>query len=897
MNELRDLIDVFMMNSSLGEFSTRLQMVESFAKQIQCMIYSQYVFISGSSNDLCNILKNMVSFFSSFKPLLLEYLTNQEKPLVTDLNEFIKISSWKDINAYALKESAKRSHYQLVKFIKKYRTILDSPARQVIKNMLDKNDLKIIESQILEEISNTTKDRSVMKLSAGSSLEEMSKRKGQIHSIISKIGEIAGTFVSNSSLNASAQRFDSFTCNLLKDVQMFKSESLNIKSGSKEASFEKSLRKKALSDWIKEISNLGISKRPSVEYQRAKDMLFLFSSPSLQDVNVHYLPKHANQLLAKVDRYFFQVLGKMSSMSESISKSKGDLSEREITTCASFIEHLWFVIVRLRGWISAHGDSVSKIGLLLEQIKSYNSQKVSSVLKASLSDTHALLESVSQSLKVIIQAKVFCKFSNDAKSNEWSELLTKNYEILETYNQKLQEYLLPHIMSSNELFISPVSYKALKDEYKQIVESTILSMKDSSPSSHQRKEVMDELLKNLNNVSEVEHGGVPALGNNDVCYTDMMIDRILLSFQSILKVSENYVSDPDIDNYGMQEKEFSNSLNIAEEYADNENLIQVLDLAQKAIKDSREDEILLVSPFLTHLRNISEIQIIDLLFFTLKISKLAYVGASIFDTILKEGFCVPEGEEASGGDGEEKEASGVGLGDGTGEKDISKEIETEGEIEELQSDSNAQSKPENTEQNDNAIEAKDDFDGELEDVNENGSDDMNDEPKNDEDNGPELDEQMGDVDDNADVVDEKLWNGEEEEQKDEKVEKDAPVSGSPDEELVAQMEEQNSKETSKGDLKDQESENPNELIESDDDENLHDQEMEDNAGVDIRPDEYFEMKDSNIPEDMEFSSDLEIGDDEENKSDKSDQDPNLAENESGQDEEYPETEDIGGNII
>ncbi|GLI68780.1 hypothetical protein VaNZ11_013272, partial [Volvox africanus] len=174
-------------------------------------------------------------------------------------------------------------------------------------------------------------------------------------------------------------------------------------------------------------------------------------------------------------------------------------------------------------------------------------------------------------------------------------------------------------------------------------------------------------------------------------------------------------------------------------------------------------------------------------------AKLAYICTAVLATLVEEGYCMPaEGKEVEGGDGpgEFKEAEGTGLGDGTGAKDISDQLENQDQLlgaqqrgtqpQEEQEQDKHNGGPE--EEQDKGIEMDDDFDGALHDVPMDERD-LNRDSDDEEGDEERIDQQMGDVGDNEEVVDERLWNDEddqdgkqdEQKKKEEKYEKDAPI--------------------------------------------------------------------------------------------------------------------------
>jgi midasin (ATPase involved in ribosome maturation) len=54
-------------------------------------------------------------------------IENEKAPISKEVNGFIQVARWKDVNVFALEQSSKKSHHFLLKNIKKYRLILRRP--------------------------------------------------------------------------------------------------------------------------------------------------------------------------------------------------------------------------------------------------------------------------------------------------------------------------------------------------------------------------------------------------------------------------------------------------------------------------------------------------------------------------------------------------------------------------------------------------------------------------------------------------------------------------------------------------------------------------------------------------------------------------------------------------
>ncbi|EFJ44763.1 hypothetical protein VOLCADRAFT_121252, partial [Volvox carteri f. nagariensis] len=201
-----------------------------------------------------------------------------------------------------------------------------------------------------------------------------------------------------------------------------------------------------------------------------------------------------------------------------------------------------------------------------------------------------------------------------------------------------------------------------------------------------------------------------------------------------------------------------------------------------------------VAPMLRMAAEALRLRALQLLALHRSTAKLSYVCTAVLATLVEEGYCVPEeGKEVEGGDGpgEFKEAEGTGLGDGTGAKDISDQLDNQDQLLGAQQRGAEQKQEEQEdkqgggpeEEQPKGIEMDDDFEGSLHDV-PTDQRDMNRDSEDEEGDEERIDQQMGDVGDNEEVVDERLWKDEDEQdgkpdeqkkKKEEKYEKDAPI--------------------------------------------------------------------------------------------------------------------------
>src|SRR5690606_27248486 len=106
------------------------------------------------------------------------------------------------------------------------------------------------------------------------------------------------------------------------------------------------------------------------------------------------------------------------------------------------------------------------------------------------------------------------------------------------------------------------------------------------------------------------------------------------------------------------------------------------------------------------------------------ICKLTYVLCNTFITVFSKGFCMPEMESQESGEGDmEDNVKGTGIGEGEGNKDVSDEIEDEEQALGNADDQQDSLDKKKHKEEDKGIEMENDFDGQLEDVEEDDKDD------------------------------------------------------------------------------------------------------------------------------------------------------------------------------
>ncbi|KAJ1723598.1 AAA ATPase midasin, partial [Coemansia erecta] len=120
-------VDHFMQGSPAGEFRARLNMLCAFAVHTRS---------HADHESLAHVrLANAIDYYAQFAPCIEAQLEGSGKAIRKDLAQYVKISSWKDVNPAALRASAQKTHRHLARCVRRWREALSQPMFQIVQAM------------------------------------------------------------------------------------------------------------------------------------------------------------------------------------------------------------------------------------------------------------------------------------------------------------------------------------------------------------------------------------------------------------------------------------------------------------------------------------------------------------------------------------------------------------------------------------------------------------------------------------------------------------------------------------------------------------------------------------------------------------------------------------------
>jgi midasin len=926
----------YCLDSSIGEFKAKLQLLNTLR-----VFVSHYTTVQGKSSDnfIQKLLWNVCCYYDQFIPSVDKMIETLRTPIQKELKGYVQIATWKDVNVYALKESAKKTHYHLNKFVKKFRLGLQTRLSDIIASYRESPpsvskstaNLEALIDRLGGNLNNFISKANLNNVNTQFENGDQTKKVAKLCHLFDRSKKLGEALVADNFDITNVSGLEELGSELLCQIDEFKNMNSEIQGGTKKAKGQKVFRKKAWVDFLKLLSFTGLNSKCSQKYVIQQDRVFMNTQPEMDFSKViKVLSRHItfnpliNDITSKAETYHFRNIARIDATRKLKSTRSLDISLLELEKSMSFLDHLMHFSLEQRTALSFFTPALLGIDFINNNLLNFaNSQSIYFDATDMLSElifwqnSLPLLLMSCQKTKVVLD----CVIGTSQDSIMLKRNLSKYECDISVIIKKVDLFLGASHLESQEV-LKTAEVKTILESCEKNLRSIHMELSDLSNSV----ETMKFIYKDFYNLSQ---SLITSLGNvrlqilntvDRVDYEasiDLCLEKALVSIQNLGK--------PEVKTEGLEVAEnFENTFGIDKGGLMITHLRLVSPLASRALGElSTEVNRLLGSlSGLTNLDHADQIivqnqlralfslldqlslmlsyRIYELLLFHKTVTKFCYILSNTFYSIIKNGFCVPVEEEQEEGPTEDN-VGGMGIGEGDGKKDVSDEIEDQEEVEGLQNDQKSGDPPKELDEEDNGIEMSNDFDGALEEVDEKereeGQEEDDDEEKEDQ------DEQMGQVDqDLADTVDEKMWGDEDESSKDgkdEKTERDNEVENQGGEtETAAKENDDKPKENEKDSQKNEKKDHDEAASGGDDDEGPinEDDNYEDNQGVDVKQADDAKMDDDenemdDLPDKMELDGSENGNDDHHDK----DLDDDAGNDSDGKDQEMPKMPDDENN--
>ena len=346
-DDLVPLLDDFMTSSPLGQFSSRLRLIESMRS------YADYLSVhyGGGCNSVLrrvyHILSNTSSYYAQFDEKVNKSLAEQRRELEKNIRDFIKLASWKDVNIHALKQSAQKTHRQLYKIIRKFRELL----RQPVVSLLSHSSSNAVESQSHSLMSSNqqlslpvTSEPSFPADPAAADLPAyLTNLSKTYHNFNALIRNRVFAF-----MNArQPQVVEDLATDIISTSKVLAAAPIpSSLDSARKTKLHKNLltrKRKAWSDLMKELKRAGFSANVKPEILlHTQSKRYLREQPPLSG------NAQKDLVVSRGEEYLHRISGLLPQLRQSLSDHHPDLATRELQRAVMHIEHNFYISLQTR---------------------------------------------------------------------------------------------------------------------------------------------------------------------------------------------------------------------------------------------------------------------------------------------------------------------------------------------------------------------------------------------------------------------------------------------------------------------------------------------------------------------------------------------------------------------
>ncbi|KAF5661149.1 midasin (AAA ATPase) [Fusarium heterosporum] len=865
-------LETYFSTAIVGQYGARLALLRQLQSHMT-LLAEDYPILE----VVLRALSNFIQYYSRYERIMDEAVHKGRTPIEKKMKDVLLMASWKDTNINALRESARKSHQKLFRIIRKFRGILGQEAKQIIEQRLPDQELRhanyVREMPAIGNVSadvfsklNATMPGWIdghKRLANVSKTVSVMRKISENPEMISAVPQTVAEFVT--SLNESMAELRKETPPFLNDENKDQIKHL------------KTRKRKLFADTLRDLRQMGLKHNLGQDKLAEQESLSVVLS-SIQPVQ---LPQNASA--EAMEYYLHKILDLAPKVRLALRDHSEDLTSAEIGRSVGFFEGMLSLLVSQRNFISSGASSLS---LLKKSTAQFNflglSQEHGALIrKKTVSDWTRLLTWLVQILQYAIRlVEIHAKLGemNHVAVLEQLKTWYGRFESLQTSTFSLKQ--LPEGLSSETSFRAEAKFSSELTSFRTSLEDLIAEQPKLSFILAQIAgwTMITEEASDL--VSDTLELATFANAISTLC------DKILVAIEGAKKAAKEILRKEDEPAWLTTHSDGFMNLFTKLRTAEVERtvssciiMLQQIHLNEPHLSQAAMSLIAIAGPILNEYVEFSQQTIMQVVDIHSAIAHMAYNMTRTLTQISSQGFCTPheKSDETSNESG--KVESGTGLGDGEGAEDISKDIQPDEDLSELAQEANKEENGEMEDEKDAVDMADEELEGDMGSV--DGADDDEDGSKNgdEEEEENEMDEEAGDVDDlDPTAVDEKMWDGDDEEKADKDQQGDKAKGQKKDDEQMAADEDAKKQDgEEQPDVDDSGEQDPEEEEIGDEDEDVKNQEEM------SRQDQTAQENDTlALPDDME----LDINDDDEPESD-SDNLDDLSDIE----EEKKETED------
>ncbi|RAO66769.1 uncharacterized protein BHQ10_002781 [Talaromyces amestolkiae] len=854
-------LESFLKSTTIGQFSARLRLIEQFRSLL--LLFTKQNPVLGC---IVSALENFLYHYRPYEPVVNKTLEEKRKALDKDVKEQIQLASWKDTNITALRESARRSHYKLFKYVRKYREFLAQPTDPILQQGMPELQGQVVDTQPANPLSIALWDPSDALAVCEQSDLLWATRAPRFKDPSTTAANMLRVYTSSLSDLDIPSQLSSFVTDVLETVKSFKSETPGTltEANKEDVQHLKTQKRRFYAETLRQLHFMGIRRNVSTVFieEQATVNQVLATTPNIILEN-----GPAASITQSADSYFHRFLDVLPNVRKYSREYNEDLNPTEVTRSIGSAEGFLVLIRKQRESLAPtikHLVDLKHTSTGIKILWTHEPSHLRQDNQSGLTERETAFKRVSWLIPLLGVGKeiveIHSLYSGSASVagtfGLWKDALACLKNEIEQL-PRLPEGLTSQVTIDTGREVMQ-SFTRLSSEFTALIED---------------RPDLSFILEQVISWLEIP---VPVDAPSTVC--DLMIDslndhylsavdKILVALQGVKGSLASLPSDmEDKDWLSRTDSSLSRALrdlHIEEITTSLNSVLKKLQSLQNAGSSLPIASAIIASllPITEQFYNICEDMNSRYLEVHREVCKMSYVLSKSFTQIASEGFCSPREASNTEESGSGKVESGTGLGEGEGAEDISKDIQDDEDLSELAQEKNQEKSKDDVENSEDAVNMdQEDLEGEFDEEQKEEEGEDKEDGSNEEEEDDEIDEEVGSVNDlDPNAVDEKLWDGAHDEQQKETENEEGKGQTESDEQAAANDKKEQ-------DLKDQEEKGEDEPMDGEEgDEGEEAPEDEEETGgreeLDVTDPHAKEEQTLDLPEEMQLDGDGQEEDD------------------------------------
>ncbi|KAJ9116871.1 hypothetical protein QFC22_004528 [Naganishia vaughanmartiniae] len=826
------LLTEYISATSCGHFGSRLRLLGSFADLIEATkMTADDAF--DSWRTVVHVLRNIEASYGQYIEGVQQSINNQRTPLEKSVRDFIKLASWKDVNVNAMQASARKSHAQLYKTVRKFRDILRQPVSPFLTAILSPLPaMQVPTSPSCEVIL--------------SSDYAISDRPGELV-MPSFLADAKRTIQRFQKIMVSdeqpdhdaAYELEEIATDIIETAEAFTKETPAhlTKENTKNVKNLQMRKRKAFSDLLKELRRLGFSAKVRADQMANQTDATYILKLTPVEANVG-LESTARETLSRVEQYHHRLDFALPAMRHALTEHSADIVTHDLQRAHGFAESVFAEALESRKNLISAAHASAQLRAVAVRLSQLAANGIGYAHRDLLTNLRLLerqvldLSDAGVEAARVVRALCTLKASGVEHYENIAVDIGKSLSTLQPFLVILRKTV--EISQNCGIMLLSQDEMSKVEKLSQTLSGQCEAMEGISSKTVALGFVtqpLAEMARKAKSTIDTLPFSLVSAGDHDLwAASDKVIEKTLIVAQTFGKDTSDKELNTDVPVCAASQKMLSTQFaslryaDIRDRVADFTNTLTSVAIDTGHARSQCISAIQSLLPYLNGYNSKLERHLATHAAWSKALYKLDYVLVRTFTALSLKGFCKPQEADDQKGSGQEgqMEMDGTGLGSGSGEQNVSNEIEDESQVEGLrgEKEEEEEDQPKDRNGDNDAVEMQDDFEGALEDAEEEEKDENQQEEEDDgEEEKQDMDEHVGDV--GEDAVDDQFWGDDDQENQEDgnedKLDKDQNQQQGESEMAAKEKEESSSKDKKESDKQNEEGQAEQETEQQDDD--------------------------------------------------------------------------------